>query len=60
MNETANDKLSINTILSRLEKAVDEIKIKKIQWALNDLIFNFCTGEQFKMAANDVLTNITS
>lgn len=43
MIETANDKLSLNTILSRLQNAADDIEVTNIQWAINDLLFNFCT-----------------
>lgn len=58
MNATANDKLSLNTILSRLQSAADALKINKIQWPLNDTIFKLCTEEEFKKACNETLNNL--
>lgn len=58
MNATAKDKLSLNTIMSRLQSAADAINLKKIQWPLNDTIFKLCTEEEFKKACNETLNNL--
>lgn len=48
MKETQNDKLTLSEILSRIQTASKKLKIEKLQWPLNDRIFNFCTEEEFK------------
>lgn len=59
MQESVNDKLSLHTILSKLQCAADKINLNKIQWPLNDLIFKLCTEEEFKIACNKILKNLT-
>lgn len=58
MTESENDKLSLNAILSRVQLAADKLNIKRIQWPLNDLLFNYCTEEEFKDSCNKILKNL--
>lgn len=58
VDDSANEKLTLNAILSKLQKAADVMKINSIQWPLNDSIFKLCKYEEFKEACNGVLTNL--
>lgn len=45
-----NEKLTLESIISKVEKEALKINITHVQWPLNDYIFDFCTIDQFKKA----------
>lgn len=59
LNATAKDKISINAIMSNLQCAADALNLLKIQWPLNDLMFKICDEQDFKIACENNLKNLT-
>lgn len=47
---SVNEKLTLKTILSKLQESAESMNIKKFQWPLNDKIFEMCNIEEFKNA----------
>lgn len=53
-----NEKLSLEIILSKLQKEANNQEINKIQWPLTDEIFLYCTVNEFKSACQKILNNL--
>lgn len=58
ITELANEKLSLRTIISKVQNAANKFKLTKIQWPLNDDVFTMCSLNDFKRACNEFLTNL--
>lgn len=54
----SNEKLNLNSILSKLQEKAANNSITKIQWPLNDCIFLHFTVSQFKEACIKYLKNL--
>lgn len=57
-NMRANDKLSYETILSRLEKSAIHYNINELQWSTNDVAHNFGSITIFKETCQNILKKI--
>lgn len=55
---SVNEKLTLKTIFSKLQKAAESNNIRKLQWPLNDKIFEMCNIEEFKYACRNDLNNL--
>lgn len=55
----ANGDISLERLLSRLDKLASENKINKVKWPANDKIFERVTVGTFKQACNKVLKTLT-
>lgn len=53
-----NEKVTLNTLLSKLECETSAKNIKIIEWPLHDIIFKMCSIAEFKAAANNLLTDL--
>lgn len=53
-----NEKLSLITILSRLQKAASDGNITELQWPVSDIFFKMCEIDSFKKACNEKLNNL--
>lgn len=53
-----NEMLTLESVLSRLEKEAAKIQINKFQWPINDNIFSICSVEDFKNACIRTLKTI--
>lgn len=53
------EKLTLKSIISKLNIFANQYNVQHIQWPLNDKIFEFCTKEEFKLACNSFLTNVS-
>lgn len=53
MNNVTNEKLSLKSILSKVQNATNKFKLKKVQWPLNDDMFTMCSLNDFKRACNE-------
>lgn len=58
IENTANEKLTIKSIFSKLEKAAVRLNIKRIQWPENDYIFQVCDYDDFKLACQNDLNTL--
>lgn len=53
-----NEKVSLNTLLSKLQMQTSALNIKLIEWPLHDIIFDMCTVTEFKKTANNTLDKL--
>lgn len=53
-----NEKFFLEKTFSKLEKLANNLKITKLQWPINDAIFDYCTITHFKAAGKEFLNNL--
>lgn len=53
-----NEKVTLNALLSKLQKETSALNIKIIEWPLHDLIFKMCTITEFKNTSNKILNDL--
>lgn len=58
IKNSANEKLSLKTITSKLEKTAVELKINKAKWPVNDILFRMCNYEELKMTCQAELKTL--
>lgn len=53
-----NEKLALESVLSKVQKEANNHNVTKLQWPLNDEIFSYCTVNEFKNACEKILRNL--
>lgn len=53
-----NERLSMRTIISKVQNATREMNICELQWPMNDKIFEMCSMSDFKKACNEILVDL--
>lgn len=54
-----NERITLESVLSKLNGMAKAQNIKTMQWSLDDEIFKHCNINEFKQACNNVLTDVT-
>lgn len=50
-----NEKVTLKSLLSKIDKKALELNKKKMQWPINDELFKMCTINEFKKACEDYI-----
>lgn len=53
-----NEKVTIGSLLSKLQTQTSALNIKIIEWPIHDIIFKMCTITEFKKLANHILNDL--
>lgn len=56
--ELDNEKVTLNKLLSPLQRETSTLNITKLEWPIHDKIFKICTITDFKNAANKILNKL--